>query len=372
MIARAAYYSVHELRDGKRASLGRSLEAQARARPNQIALYFEDRTFTFAELDQAANRVAHTLGAMGARRGDVLALLMSNRPEHLAVVLGANKLGVAVALLDTSLGGDALADAVSTCGPSYVLVGGEHVSALAAMSDGLPVSLGRVLVWREAREGAVLRGAVELGARLHQAPTVDPRSTAERRAAEPCIFIDTSGNAGHAKIARMSNGQMLGAASLVGRVVAAIEPSDVVYGAGLPLHHSSGFIVGFCAALVGGGAYAIRRRFSASQHWDDVARYGATVCTYSGELCRHLLSAAPHPLEKAHRLRAVLGAGLRPDDWVGFEERFAIPFVYELQGATEGDVGSFNLEGEAGMMGRLMPRQMKAYLPTGDLVRPRG
>jgi acyl-CoA synthetase (AMP-forming)/AMP-acid ligase II len=118
MIARAAYYSVHELRDGKRASLGRSLEAQARARPNQIALYFEDRTFTFAELDQAANRVAHTLGAMGARRGDVLALLMSNRPEYLAVVLGANKLGVAVALLDASLGGDALADAVSTCGPS--------------------------------------------------------------------------------------------------------------------------------------------------------------------------------------------------------------------------------------------------------------
>jgi acyl-CoA synthetase (AMP-forming)/AMP-acid ligase II len=297
---------------------------------------------------------------------------MSTRPEYLAVVLGANKLGVAVALLDASLGGDALVDAVSTCGPSYVLVGGEHASALAAMSDRLPVSLGRVLVWREAREGAVLGGAVEIGARLREAPTVDPRSTAERHVGEPCVFIDTSGKAGQAEIARMSNGRVLETASLFGRVVAAIEPSDVVYGAGLPLHHASGFIVGFCAALVGGGAYAIRRRFSASQHWDDVARYGATVCTYSGELCRHLLAAAPHPLEKAHRVRAVVGAGLRPDDWAGFEERFAVPCVYELRGATEGDVGSFNREGEAGMMGRLMPRQMKAHLPTGDLVRLHG
>jgi acyl-CoA synthetase (AMP-forming)/AMP-acid ligase II len=352
-------------------SVGRLLETNARLRPDQVALYFEDHTYTFAQLDQAANRVAHTLRAVGARRGDVLALLMENRPEYLATILGANKLGVCVALVNPNLAGDALAHAVSICGPSYVLVGGELVASLAAIRDRLPVALARVLVWREERDEAPLRGATDITARLREAETHPPASTAERHVGEPCVYIYTSGTTGLPKAARMSNGRVLKAASLFGRAVLGITPSDVVYGSGLPLYHSIGFVVGFCAALLGGGAYAMRRRFSASQHWEDVARYGATVFTYIGELCRYLVATPPHPLERRHRLRAVVGAGLRPDIWATFEARFAIPKIYEFYGATEGNVGIVNLDGKAGMLGRLMPGQAvaEADQATGEFVR---
>ncbi|MBC7172114.1 MAG: AMP-binding protein, partial [Polyangiaceae bacterium] len=82
-------------------------------------------------------------------------------------------------------------------------------------------------------------------------------------------------------------------------------------------------------------------------------------------------NAPPHAKERAHRLRGVTGAGLRPDIWKRFQERFAIPVVYEFYGATEGNVGVVNFDGRPGMMGRLLPGQMvvRADLATGELVR---
>lgn len=369
-MARNAFHAHVELREGRRACLGAVLERHARRRGGRVALRFEQRAYTFAQLNQAANRVASTLRELGARRGDVVALLMANRPELLFTLLGANKLGVAVALVDPSLAGEALAAALGAHEPRFVVLGGEHAAPVGRLGERLRVPRGRILVLREGDAGAPLDGAIEITARIGEAPAANPPETSKRGVSGLCVHVCTSGTAGPSRSIPMTNGRILRAARFF-ESAAELTAEDVVYDSGMPLHHASGLVVGFAAALVAGATFAMRRRFSASQHWEDVARFEATVFTYVGELCRYLLASPAHPLERKHRVRAVLGAGLGLDAWEPFQRRFGIPTVYELYGATDGNVGLVNLDGRPGMIGRLLPGQLvaRADASTGRLHR---
>ena len=129
-------------------------------------------------------------------------------------------------------------------------------------------------------------------------------------------------------------------------------PDDRMYDC-LPLYHSVGGVVATGALLVNGGAVVIREKFSARGFWDDVARHDCTLVQYIGELARYLVNAAPHPLERQHRLRLACGNGLRADVWEAFKDRFAIPHILEFYAATEGNLSLYNVEEKPGAIGRV-------------------
>jgi fatty-acyl-CoA synthase len=132
----------------------------------------------------------------------------------------------------------------------------------------------------------------------------------------------------------------------------------------LPLYHSTGGLCGAGAALLNGGTLVLRRKFSASQFWDDIADNDCTIFVYIGELCRYLANQPPHPKERAHHLRLAFGNGLRPDVWKEFQERFGIKDILEFYGSTEGNVSMFNFDGRPGAIGRV-----PAYLRNNFSVR---
>src|SRR5271166_2680099 len=102
---------------GKRNVAG-VFEARAAEHPTRTALVFDDERFTYADWNARANRVAHWAWRQGLRRGDVVALLMENRPEYLFVWCGLAKLGVVTALLNTNLSARALDHALDAARPS--------------------------------------------------------------------------------------------------------------------------------------------------------------------------------------------------------------------------------------------------------------
>ena len=89
-----------------RLSIGAVLEKQARERPQATALLFEDRRWTYGQFNAWANRHAAAFRAAGVRCGDKVAILMENRPEVLAAVAGAVKLGAVAGMLNYYLRGD--------------------------------------------------------------------------------------------------------------------------------------------------------------------------------------------------------------------------------------------------------------------------
>ncbi|SES17997.1 amino acid adenylation domain-containing protein [Lentzea albida] len=80
--------------------LHRAFEAAADAHPDRLALTHGDRSWTYAELDAAANRVAHTLAADGVRRGDRVGVLLERGERVVTAILGALKAGAAYVPVD--------------------------------------------------------------------------------------------------------------------------------------------------------------------------------------------------------------------------------------------------------------------------------
>lgn len=59
---------------------------------------------------------------------------------------------------------------------------------------------------------------------------------------------------------------------------------------------------------------------------------------YVGEMCRYILSTPPSHQDKQHCMGTLLGIGMRMTMWKKFVDRFQIPNIIELYGATEGNV----------------------------------
>jgi fatty-acyl-CoA synthase len=114
--------------------------------------------------------------------------------------------------------------------------------------------------------------------------------------------------------------------------------------------------------VVGGRTLVLRKKFSASQFFQDCALHGVTAVQYIGELCRYLLSTPAGKYDRAHQVRIAFGNGLRPEIWAEFQARFNIPEIGEFYGATESNGALFNLckipeaRGAVGRMGTLVQR----------------
>mgnify|MGYP000205019961 FL=1 len=111
----------------------------------------------------------------------------------------------------------------------------------------------------------------------------------------------------------------------------------------LPLYHATGTVVCWCGVIAGAAALAIRRKYSTSAFWQDVQKFDASAIGYVGELCRYLMDAPPSALEKGHRVKKMIGNGMRPNIWNKFKQRFGIEEVLELYASSEGNVGFSNV-----------------------------
>ncbi|MGH9025457.1 MAG: AMP-binding protein, partial [Acidimicrobiia bacterium] len=111
----------------------------ADATPHRVAATVGDDRITFAELDQASNRVAHALANAGVTYGDRIAWWGDTSMTALPVFGGLAKLGAAFAPVDGRLG-PAEAGVVVGCARPRLLVvdetrrdAGEEAAAIAGV-----------------------------------------------------------------------------------------------------------------------------------------------------------------------------------------------------------------------------------------------
>jgi fatty-acyl-CoA synthase len=343
------------LRPGNPFSAGDRLEERARKSGGQTALVFEAERWTFADWNGAANRVAWWGADQAIGRGEVVALLMENRPEFLASWMGLAKLGAVTALINTNLTGKALRHALAASKARHLIVGSECLDRLATTANDLDSPL-RVWIARDpyaaARPIAWPAEAEDLDAALNEMTSANPpRAFREGLVTgDDLFYIYTSGTTGLPKAARLSHLRFFSIGDLAAWAIR-LRRTDVHYCA-LPLYHTAGGVMQVGAALSAGATLALRRKFSARAFWDDVREYDVTHFQYIGEICRYLLNQAPRADDRDHRLHTMIGNGLRADVWAGFQERFGIANVVEFYGATEGNAPIVNLENKVGSVGR--------------------
>jgi fatty-acyl-CoA synthase len=322
----------------------------ARERGDAPALLFGESGFTFRELADKSLRYARWGLTRGLRKGDAVALVMESCPDYVAIWTGLTRIGVVVALVNHNLAGAALAHCVDVAAPRLVLASpAQHRKYLeAAPGSAAP------LVVHDARLEAelALQSTAPLDLDEKWRPTIDDHA----------LYIYTSGTTGLPKAAIVSHRRLLNWALWFCGLVD-VTSEDRMYNC-LPLYHSVGGVVAVWATLLGGGSVVLRERFSVNAFWDDVVRYDCTLFQYIGELCRYLAHAPSSEAETKHRLRLAVGNGLRPEVWPVFQKRFAIPRILEFYAATESNFSLYNVEGEAGAIGRI-----PAFLAASQAVR---
>jgi len=81
--------------------LGEMLEEITRRYKRREALVFENKSYTYQELDENANRVASGLQALGINPGDRVAMMLPNIPEFAFSFFGIQKLGAVAVPFNT-------------------------------------------------------------------------------------------------------------------------------------------------------------------------------------------------------------------------------------------------------------------------------
>lgn len=335
-------------------TLADRLEQQAIRHADRAFLIYGDEILSYAEVDARANQMAHTFYANGLRAGDVCAIVMENRPAFFCTWFGLVKLGVVVAFINTQVNGRPLLHALETTGAKALVVG-EECLANVQITEGLP-ELPYWLVrdpenpWPEALPKGV---DGHFAARLDSAPrSAFPRDVrANIEAQAPTLLIFTSGTTGLPKAARYSHMRWMSSGDVMEVTLQAT--SDDVFYCCLPLYHGAAATSVTSTALRAGASIVVRRKFSVREFWSDVARHRISVFQYIGEICRYLLNRPVVPGEREHSLRCMLGAGLTPESWQRWIERFGPIQVFEGWGATEANTNLINVDNYIGSCGRI-------------------
>lgn len=325
--------------------LGWAVEKAAKHNPNGMAVLYQDCRISYQEFNRWANQLANYFLSLGFQKGDVVALLMENRPELLVVVAGLAKIGVVSALINTSQSGRVLEHSINLVKPKAAIVGQEMYDVFVESQQSLELA-GNAIYWvadvdTRSDTGCEPQNTQNLMNIIKNAAQYNPVTTNTICGHDGLFFIYTSGTTGLPKAAIFNHARFMKAYGGFGYTLQ-LDKNDIIY-VTLPLYHATGMVVCWGSALAGYSGIALRRKFSASAFWKDVSEFQATAFGYVGELCRYLLDTPPSSYDRNHQLTKMIGNGLRPNIWMEFKQRFGVKQVMEFYASSEGNIGFSNV-----------------------------
>lgn len=340
-------------------SVGRVFEKAAGRHPSRPFVTADDASYTYDEGNLRVNRYAAVLTDAGARRGDVVGLMAHNSAEMLLVMLATVKIGAISGLLNYNQRHEVLAHSLGVLDARILVLEEDLREGLETAGEA--AARQSVLTFEELDAAAAA-----------QPPSAEenPAVTAELTGREKAFYIFTSGTTGMPKASIMSHHRWLQCYAGMGGLGVRLREGDTLYCC-LPMYHNNAVTVALGAVLAGGTQMAIARKFSVSNFWNDIVRFDATSFVYIGELCRYLLGQPERPVETQHRLRVIVGNGLRSDIWHEFQERFGIERIAEFYAASECNIAFinvYNLEETAGTC-PLPHKVVKVEPETGEPLR---
>jgi fatty-acyl-CoA synthase len=270
-------------------TIGEALRGTARRFPDRAALVGMGTTLSFAELDRAADEVAHGLRALGVARGDQVALWLTNCPEWVVCWMACTRLGAVLVPINTRFKPDEV-EYILSQSDARVLIAMDrywdidYLGMIRAMVPELDAATPGSLTSARFPElrAVVLWGELESPGTTHLAAL--RRAGAARMAAgdtlapvdadDPVIIVYTSGTTGHPKGAMHGHIVMRNAANIA-RVMH-IEPGDVLLGH-MPLYHVAGAFTACIPTVLLGCTLVTMPQWSPDEALEVIERERVTI-----------------------------------------------------------------------------------------------
>jgi len=328
------------------------IEEKARKYGDRVFLLYEDKEFTFRQMDENANRMANFLLSLGAGKGKGVAIIMGNSPQYLDVYIGSQKIGMYSIPINTSLRGDSLLYILNHSDAEFVVIDEDFLDVYKKIGDKIEKRK-TVIVNRSASAGAssMPEGMLSLSDAYAKSPQ-KPNIKYDKK--DICFILYTSGTTGLPKGVMYRYGKTT--VKLLSIPACALyKKSDILYTC-LPLFHGNALWLCLTQAMHRGCKVVLGRKFSASRFWDEIRKYKVTEFNTIGAMIPILMKQPPKENDSDNCVRFTVSAACPVDDWEKFEKRFGIK-IYEAYGSIDGGGKSIMNIGNApvGSIGRPAP-----------------
>ena len=301
------------------------LPASARRHGSKPALVTAARTLSYAELDDASERIAAALLARGVQPGERVSLYAQNRWEWIAAYHGVLKAGAVVNPLNVMLTPPEVAFVVGDCEAVAVIGSPDRIAPLQEIRDQMG-TLRELISFDAPPPGAVaFDELLEQPAQTPAAPAIEPSAL--------CSIGYTSGTTGHPKGAMQSHRAVLLNCALTATMHVRSAADTLV--TALPAAHVYGNVA-INGTFLAGGTVVLMERFDAGAALELIEQHRATLFEGVPTMYAGLLA---HP-DVARRdlrslVRSTVGGQTMPtatiEEW---ERRSGAPLL-ELWGMTE-------------------------------------
>jgi len=254
------------VKDGE--TLADVLEPGLKLAPDKVAIYFEDQTLTFRQIDAAANRIANGLIGIGIKPGDRVAAHIDNRPDFILIYLGIMRAGGVLV-------------------PTNVMYTGEEMDHILNDSGAKAIFVLSPLTEKIKKINApALETIIELNEKT-QGHTTLPEFMAKSATTRPAVRRDpskmaiiqyTSGTTGKPKGAMVSDNNIFAVldatSDLPGSLQGIKEDSTLLV---LPLFHAYALDLVINRSFLSVQSMVLHARFDAEKIFRDIEKYKITM-----------------------------------------------------------------------------------------------
>ena len=344
---------------------GHLLREAAQIHGDRPFLDWRGATYSYAEAERRANRVANAFRALGVGKGVRVAILCANRVEYLDLWFGLSKIGAIELPLNSGYKSVQILHSLSRAEVPVVVVQAEFAAEFEAIAGDLRAC--RHVVWLDGPVKGPAGAAVHAYDDLISGAPDDEREDIPVGGADIGAIMNTSGTTGPSKGVLLPQAQQY----WLGRNIAAafaLGPDDVYYNF-FPLFHNTAQAMITLPVLMSGARMVLTEKFSLSAFWPDVRRHSITTFYYIGEILHLLVKEGAGRKAEASTLRAGWGIGGAPADVAEFERRHDVALGTGY-GSTEANVPVFRPLGSdpnSASAGRVLPEfDVRIADPAGN------
>src|SRR6266481_3882264 len=330
-------------------TLGGLVDEMATFTPGAEALVFRDERLDYAGLKVRVDEFARAFLAVGIRRGDRVALLVTNRTEWIVAAFAAAKIGAIVAAVSTFSTPRELAWALDHSGAAALVTldafrGRRFLDALrdlcpeldgsapGALRSGRLPSLHTVV----AVAGRAPAAVFSLPQFLARAATVDAAALAAAQQAvtpkDVCYILYTSGSTAAPKGVTLAHGPLIANGFDIGERQH-LRTSDRLWLA-VPLFWSFGSANAVPAIMTHGGCVVLQESFEAGEALALIERERCSVYYGMANMARALLEHPDHPQRRLGAMRTGLTIGA-PEDIAMTIQALGADELCTVYGSTE-------------------------------------
>ena len=330
------------------------LEQAAKRYGEKTAVALGELRLSYIELDEASNRIANTLIAMGIKKGDRVAMLLPNSPAFAVIYFGIVKTGAIAVPLDTKYKTGELTSLFNHCQPRVLVTESPYLEPLIPF---LP-AFGSI--------EQVIDLAADDSGRFLSYQEIMTKSSAQRVKIEPepadvAHIAYTSGPAFKPKGVMLTHVRLVRGAEISARGFIQTSNDRVMLFA-LPMHHAIGLVVILLTSIGKGSTVIIVPGLSIEGLMGAVEREKATIFmgvpfTYALIVRKVEEEGITHDLNSL-RICASAGAPLPINIIERFEKHLGLRLI-QFYGLTEGTVHvtcqDIDGSGKPGSVGRALP-----------------